>query len=214
MIRQMGEKAIWNENQFLVAICLLRIEYAICKKDEVWDLFVNSLMSCINRLNTSGYKQQAKDLSSSAIAIGYREHKEEYAYVIGSANYTDGSNYVMALYYMLIAMAYLDKKGGAVTHRLAIDIIWELLKIIRGTRKYNQEYVDMLVHTFDDLHATDFETLSIHQTALATKLYVEEKNVIEDTLDFFRTYDKQLEEYEENVALPLFTYLKSMHEAF
>lgn len=214
LIRQMGATTIWNESQFNVAICLLRMEYAICKKDNVWDLFVNSLMSFINRLNTSNYKQQAKDISSSAIAIGYREHKEEHAYVIGCGNYTDGANYVMALYYMLIAMAYLDKKGGTVTHRLAIDIIWELLKIIRETRKYNHEDVDLLVHTFDDLHATDFETMSIHHTAMSTKLYVGDKSVIEDALDFFETYDKQLKEYEENMALPLFTFLKGMHEFF
>jgi hypothetical protein len=214
VIRSNGATTTWTKGMFAVAICLLRIEYAVCKKDGVWDLFVNSMMSCINRLNTSDYKQQAKDLTCSALKIGYREHIEEHAYVIGSANYTDSGNYVMALFYMQIAMAYLDKKGGMVPHRLAIDIIWDLLKIIRETRSYKQESLDMLLETFDNLKATDFETISVHLTALDAKLFVEDKTVVNDTLRFINTYDRQLKAYEENVALPLYSFFMTMHEVF
>lgn len=214
LIRDMGATSTWNEEQFLTVLCLLRIEYAICKKDNVMDLFVNSLMSFLNRLNTSNYKQQAKDAASSALAMGYQEHIEEQTFVIGCANYTDSGNYVMALFYMLIAMAYLDRKGGKVAHRLSIDIIREILKIIRGTRKYKQENVDMLLEVFDNLHATDFESISIHQTALTAKLYIEDETVIADTLRYLKTYEKQHKEYEVNLALPLYTYFMSLHEVF
>ena len=214
LIRDMGATSTWNEEQFLTVLCMLRIEYAICKQDNVMDLFVNSLMSYINRLNTSNYKQQAKDVASSALAMGYQEHIEEQTFVIGCANYTDGGNYVMALFYILIAMAYLDRKGGMVAHRLSIDIIWVILKIIRGIRQFKQDDVDMLMEVFDNLHATDFESISIHQTALTAKLYVEDETVITDTLRFLKTYEKQHKEYEENLALPLYTYFMSLHEVF
>jgi len=214
LIRDMGAITTWNGDRFLTVLCLLRIEYAICKKDKVMDLFVNSLMSYVNRLNTSNYKQQAKDIASSALSIGYNEHIEEQTFVIGCANYIDDGNYVMALFYILISMAYLDRRGGEVPHRLSIDIIWEILKTIRGTRRYKQDDVDTLLEVLDNLQATDFETISIHQTALTTKLYVEDETVIKDTLRFLKTFEKQLKDFEENTALPLYTYLMSMHEVF
>ena len=212
MISYMANKTNWDKNSSRLALSLLSIEYAICKHDEVMDLFFSSVMNVTIRLNSSMYKQQANDLANTIVLIGYREHLEEYSYVVSSFSYIDASDPLQALLCLVMAFAYLDKKYEAIPKRFIFFLIWILLKILREINRVKEEEMNILLKISDSVSRNGIERLSVHITALSAKVFIGDESVINETISYLKENETTVKSNMKSVSLPLFTLFKSMHE--
>lgn len=213
-IAKLAIKNVWKEDDVKMAMTYLTVEQAICKYDDVMEFFFNSVMSVIGRLNTSMFQQDAKDLSETALVIGYQEKMIEHAYVASSATYISSANLLPALLYMEIAFAYLNMKRGIISHRLSFDIIWEAMKILRESKLAQQGDVDGLLRLYDKIDNDAFERLSIYNTAITAKIFIGDESAIEDTIRFFRDNEADIIQSIKRTAFPLYMLLKGLQDVF
>ena len=203
----------WDKDAIKMAMSLLSIEYAICEQDGVMDLFFNSTMSVISRLNSSMHKQQARDLVETTLVIGYREHLEEYSYVVASSSYIDSSSPLEALLYLEIAFTYLERYK-VIPKRIIFDIIWTILKVLREVNRYDEKEMNCLLAISDSIGCNAFERMSVYFTALTAKVFAHDEASISETISFLKENEADILSFRKRVALPLYTLFKSIHEVF
>lgn len=203
----------WDKDTIKVAMSLLSVEYAICEKDGVMDLFFNSTMSVISRLNSSMHKQQARDLAETTLVIGYREHLEEYPYVVASSSYIDSSSPLGALLYLEIAFTYLERYK-VIPKRIIFDIIWTILKVLREVNRYDEKEMNCLLAISDSIGCNAFEKMSVYYTVLTAKVFTHDETSISETIRFLKENETDILSFKKRVALPLYTLFKSIHEVF
>lgn len=214
MISILAVKTNWQEDSVKAAMSILAIEYTICIQDGVMDLFFNSAMSVISRLNSSMLRQQARDLAATILIIGHREHLEEYSYVTASSAYIDASNPLEALLYQTIALAYIERKYKVIPKRLAFDIIWNVLKTLREINRINGEEIAYLLTFCDSIECNAFERLSVYFTALSARAFAGDETAVGDIISYLKTNDAEIRSFKKRVSLPLFTLFKSIHEVY
>lgn len=212
LISCMSNKTNWNKDTIGAALSSLAIEYAICRKDEVMDIFFNSAMCVISCLNSSMYKQQARDLADTILLIGYREHLEEYSYVASSSAYIDEPSPLQALLCLEIAFAYVDKRYDAVPQRILLNIIWIFLKILREIRRVDDKEMKYLLSISDSISNDALERMSVHLTALSAKVLIGDESVINETISYLKENDAKIKSNMDSLSLPLFTLFKCIHE--
>lgn len=212
IISYMANKTNWNKDTIGTALSLLAIEYSICRKDEVMDIFFNSAMCVINCLNSSMYKQQARDLANTILLIGYREHLEEYSYVVSSSAYIDEPSPLQALLCLEIAFAYVDKRYDTIPKRIIFNIIWILLKILREIRRVDDKEMKYLLAISDSISNDALERMSVQFTALSAKVFVGDVSVINETISYLRDNEERIKSNMDSLSLPLFTLFKCLHE--
>lgn len=212
MISYMANKTNWNKDTIGMALSLLAIEYSICRKDEVMDIFFNSVMCVISCLNSSMYKQQAMDLANTILLIGYREHLEEYSYVVSSSAYIDEPSPLQALLCLETTFAYVDKRSDVIPNRMLLIIIWILLKIFREIRRVDHEEMRYLLSISDSISDDTHERMSVHFTALSAKVFAGDESVINETISYLRDNEEWIKSNMDSLSLPLFTLFKCIHE--
>lgn len=213
LISRMAIQTNWNKDTIKIAMSLLSVEYAICEKDGVMDLFFNSAMSVIGRLNSSMHKQHARDLAETVLVIGYREHLEEYSYVVASSSCIDASNPLEALLYMEIAYTFLERYK-VIPKRLISNIVWIILKVLREVNRIDEEEMNYLLAVSDSIEGNAYEKLSVHYTVLSAKVFAKDESVIDETVNYLKENEADVVLYIKHAALPLFTLFKCIHKVF
>ena len=214
MISTFAVKTNWQEDSVKSVMTILAVEYTICFQDGVMDLFFNSAMSVISRLNSSMFRQQARDLTETVLVIGHREHLEEYAYITASSAYIDASNPLEALLYLTIALAYIERKYRVIPKRMGYDIIWIVLKILRETKRIKGDEIEYLLTFCDSIGCNAYERLSVYYTALCARAFEGDESAVGDIITYLKANDDDIRSFIKRAALPLFTLFKSIHELY
>lgn len=82
-IQSQGVKSQWTDETFKNFVFLCNILYPICKKDNAMGLMFHSYNNILDRLNTSGFSQYARDLMEGLLIVGYNEGLEAEAFFFG-----------------------------------------------------------------------------------------------------------------------------------
>lgn len=170
MVQHLGLKTKWNEDDIMNHSLMQMIMYSICKKDGVMDFFFNWNNNVSDRLNTSSQYQLARNFAESLLMIGHQEGMIAEAYYDASRAYTGGKHVLAGVLYMNLALLDL-KMRNSVRQEMAFDIIWQMLKIMREAKYYDQAQIDELLQMYDGLGMDDYKTLSIYHTAFGVSMF-------------------------------------------
>lgn len=115
-----GVKSEWSNDIFQNAIMFCNLLYPICKKDDVMDLLFHSYNNIIDRLNTSGYSQHARDMAEGVLVVGYNEGMIADAYFSACRAYTGAHNIIAGLLFYYISLLEINRTGKEIWHRCKI----------------------------------------------------------------------------------------------
>ncbi len=159
----------WDESIISSQTMLVKVMYSICKEDDVMELFFFWYYSILDRLNTSCQHQLSRDFAENLIVIGHQERMIAEAYYGASRAYTGASNGLAGLLYLNIALLDLDKRK-MVCQRLAYEILWQMLKIIRVVKFNDSRVVTKLSACYESLGMDEYNDLSFYHTMFSAIL--------------------------------------------
>ena len=211
-IQSQGVKTQWSEDIVMNSIFFCNILYPICKKDGVMGLLYHSYNNILDRLNTTGHSQQARDLAEGLLIIGYNEGLEAESYFSACRAYTGANNVIAGLLFYYISLYVVNKKGGKINERFAYDLYWQYLKICRSFGIFPKHEIAMVVGRFKELDTTDYDRMSFYHTLFYTRLVAVEgiESLVSDVTEFL---DKNREDFFGNLnhcAMPWIVLIISM----
>lgn len=214
MIQGYGVKSQWNEDEFQNAIMFCNILYPICKKDNVMELLFHAYGNILDRLNTSGYSQNARDLAEGVLIIGYNEGLQAEAYFSACRAYTGANNVVAGLWFYYISLLELNRSGKIVSSRFAFDIYWQYLKICRTFGIYPANDIATVTRQFEKLPSHQYDRMSFYHTMFAARLMAQKdlEKLVGDVTTFL---DQNREPFFRNLehgSMPWITLILSMQE--
>jgi len=214
VIQGYGVKSQWNEDEFQNAVFFCNILYPLCKKDNVMELLFHAYGNVLDRLNTSGYSQHARDLAEGLLIIGYNEGLLAEAYFSACRAYTGAHNVVAGLWFYYITLLEINKKGKSVSSRFAFDIYWQYLKICRTFGIYPSGDIDAVTKQFEKLPQNQYDRMSFYHTMFTARLMAREdtEKLVDDVTSFL---DENREPYFRNLdhgSMPWITLILSMQE--
>lgn len=208
-----GVKSQWGNDIFQNAFMFCNLLYPICKKDDVMDLLFHSYNNIIDRLNTSGHSQHARDLAEGVLVVGYNEGMIADAYFSACRAYTGAHNIIAGLLFYYISLLELNRTGREINERFACDIYWQYLKICRLQGIYPQEEVELVEKRFKELDLSDYDRMSFYHTLFTTKLFAGKKYGLDREVTEF--LDKNREAFYKGLnhgAMPWISLLASMQD--
>lgn len=165
-VEDFGLLTNWDDKVINSQTILVSVMYSICKKDGILVLFFDWYYNILDRLNTSGQYQLARDFAENLLIIGHKEGMIAESYFGASRTYTGSNNVLAGLLYLNIALHELNN-SKAICQRLAYDIIWQMLKILRGVGFDDQALVDKLLGYYDGLGMDEYKNLAVYHTAFS-----------------------------------------------
>lgn len=208
-----GVKSQWENDIFQSAFMFCNLLYPICKKDNVMDLLFHSYNNIIDRLNTSGYSQHARDVAEGVLVVGYNEGMMADAYFSACRAYTGAHNIIAGLLFYYISLLELNQTGREINERFAYDIYWQYLKICRLLGLYPQEEIDLVEKRFKELDSSDYDRMSFYHTLFTTKLFAGKMHGLDREVTEF--LDKNREAFYKVLnhgAMPWISLLVSMQD--
>lgn len=213
-IQSYGVKAQWDEDEFQNAVLFCNILYPICKKDNMMGLLFHAYRNIIDRLNTSGYSQHARDLAEGILIVGYNEGMEAEAFFAACRAYTGANNAIAGLLFFFVSLLVINRNGERISSRFAFDLYWQYLKICRTTGIYPKTDVAMVTKKFELTHPKSYDRLSYYHTLFSTRLMANEDT--ETLADDITTFlDQNREVYFHNLehgSMPWITLILSLQE--
>lgn len=213
-IQSQGVKTQWSEDIVMNSIFFCNILYPICKKDGVMGLLYHSYNNILDRLNTTGNSQQARDLAEGLLIIGYNEGLEAESYFSACRAYTGANNVIAGLLFYYISLYVVNKKGGKINERFAYDLYWQYLKICKLFGIFPKHDIATVVERFKELDTTGYDKMSFYHTLFCTRLAAGEglDSLVNDVTEFL---DKNREDFFCDLnhgAIPWITFIVSMKE--
>ena len=213
-VQHYGLKTTWNktiiENQIVLCIIL----YSICKKDDVMDLLFTFYYNVLDRLNYSGEHQLARDYAENLLIIGYNENLLAESYFGACRAYTLANNPIAGLLYMNISLTNLRQRENAIPKRLVFEILWQMLKIMRGLKLSSETDITFISKEFEKLGCTDYEKLSFYHSVYTVSFYSQEKKLPNKIIDFLNENQEIFFKNIEHSAMPWFSLFKTLHSLF
>lgn len=213
-IQSQGVKTQWSEDIVMNSIFFCNILYPICKKDGVMGLLYHSYNNILDRLNTTGNSQQARDLAEGLLIIGYNEGLEAESYFSACRAYTGANNVIAGLLFYYISLYVVNKKGGKINERFAYDLYWQYLKICKLFGIFPKHDITTVVERFKELDTTGYDKMSFYHTLFCTRLAAGEglDSLVNDVTEFL---DQNREDFFRDLnhgAMPWITFIVSMKE--
>jgi len=213
-IQSYGIKAQWNEDEFQNAVFFCNILYPVCKKDNMMGLLFHAYGNIIDRLNTSGYCQHARDLAEGLLIVGYNEGMEEDAYFAACRAYTGANNVIAGLLFYYISLLEINRKGKEVSSRFAFDLFWQYLKICRIYGIYPKKDITKVTEMFERTNPNHYDKLSYYHTLFSVRLMAnEDTETLADEVAAF--LDQNREAFFHNLehgSMPWITLILSLQE--
>lgn len=191
-----GLKTEWSKDAIESHLLFFHCIYPICVKDDVMDLFYNCYYNFLDRLATSGNMQAARDCAENLLMIGYDQNMIAEAYYGASRAYTAVNNHIAGLFYFNFSLYWLEKQGRNIPQRLAFEILWQYLKIMRTSTHTNLKSIDEILNYVSKLNCASYDKLSIHHTALSIRLNSNDSSFLSRTIDFL---DSNREDFFANI---------------
>ena len=213
-IQSYGVKAQWNEDEFQNAVFFCNILYPVCKKDNMLGLLFHAYGNIIDRLNTSGYCQHARDLAEGLLIVGYNEGMEAEAYFAACRAYTGANNVIAGLLFYYISLLEINRKGKEVSSRFAFDLFWQYLKISRTYGIYPKKEIAKVTELFERKNPNSYDKLSYYHTLFSVRLMANEdtETLADDVAAFL---DQNREAFFRNLehgSMPWITLILSLQE--
>lgn len=213
-VQHYGLKTSWNKTMIENHTVLCSILYSICKKDDVMDLFFSFYYNILDRLNLTGEHQLARDFAENLLIIGYNENLLAESYFGACRTYTLANNPIAGLLYMNITLTNLRQRKNAIPKRLAFEILWQMLKIMRGLKLPSETNVTFLSEEFEKLGCTDYDKLSFYHTAFTIRIYSQKEKIVNKILDFLNENREIFFKNIEHSAMPWFSLFNTLHSLF
>lgn len=213
-IQSQGVKTQWSEDVVLNSMFFCNILYPICKKDGMMELLYHSYNNILDRLNSTGHSQQARDLVEGLFIIGYNEGLEAESYFSACRAYTGANNVIAGLLFYYISLYVVNKKGGKIHERFAYDLYWQYLKICRSFSIFPKHDIAMVVERFKGLDTTGYDKMSFYHTLFYLRLVAGEgiDRLVNDVTEFL---DQNREDFFRDLnhgAMPWIALIVSMQE--
>lgn len=212
-IQEQGVKSQWTNDIFQNSLFFCNILYPICKKDGVLPLVFHAYGNIIDRLNTSGNSQDARDVAEGVLVLGYNEKCEAEAYFCASRAYTGANNVIAGLLFYVIALNIVIDRGK-INEKFAFDFFWQYLKICRTYGIYPQNDIEKVIRCFDSVITNQIDKLSFYHTLFSVRLMAKEgyDSLVSDIEDFLALNREAYYRNLEHGSMPWITLLVSMQE--
>ena len=206
-----GTKSQWTNDTFQNCFLFCNILYPICKKDGMITLVFHVYGSVIDRLNTSGLNQDARDVAEGVLIIGYNEARLAEAYFCASRAYTGANNVIAGLFFYYISLILIEKEGG-IDEKFAFDVFWQYLKICRACGIYPQEDIERVASHFDAVISNQQDRMSFYHTLFSVRLMAKAgyDSLVGDVEDFLAQNREAFFKNLEHGSMPWITLLGSM----
>lgn len=213
-IHNQGIKTQWTKDEIYNSILYCNILYPLCKKDGVMSLLFNIYDNVLDRLNSSGYHQDARDLAEGILIIGYNEGFEAEAFFSLCRAYTAANNSIAGILFYYFCLSSLNHKGRIVNKRFAYDLYWQYIKLCRAHGIYPDEDISFIVEQFEELNCGVYERLSFYHTLFSTRVMSKNghKNLVNDITDFLNQNREAFFKNIEHGAMPWISLLVSIQE--
>lgn len=137
-------------------------------------LLFHAYGNIIDRLNTSGYCQYARDLAEGLLIVGYNEGMEAEAFFAASRAYTGANNVIAGLLFYYTCLLEINRKGKEVSSRFAFDLYWQYLKICRIYGIYPKKDIVKVTELFEKTNPNPYDKLSYYHTLFTVRLMANE----------------------------------------
>ena len=212
-IQAEGLKSQWTNDIIQNTIFLCSVLYSICKKDGVMPLLFHVYMSIIDRLNTSGNNQDARDVAEGILTIGYNEGFLPEAYLCACRAYTGANNGIAGLLFYYVSLSQANDRG-AIDEKFTFDVLWQYLKICRVFGLFPKSDIEIVTKCFDNAIKNDRDRLSFYHTLFSLRLIANEGygSLVSDVEDFLALNREAFYRNLEYGSMPWITLLVSMQE--
>ena len=211
-ISRYGLHTSWDKNTIDFVTILMFMMYAFCKQENTLDLLFNGYYNIIDRFNTSGKHQLARDFAENLIKISYREDMRADGYYAASRAYTGCHHGVAGLLYLNIALSYLKENTAPIPQRLAFEMVWQMVKLMRETMKVSKKELTLLESIIRKLHVRAYDELSFFHTVLSLRLMIGDETVVQDTASYLDSRREDVFSNLEHSAIPWSTLINGMHK--
>ena len=208
-----GTKSQWTNDIFQDCFLFCNILYPICKKDGMITFLFHVYSSIIDRLNTSGFNQDARDVAEGVLIIGYNEACLAEAYFCASRAYTGANNVIAGLFFYYICLILIEKRGG-IDEKFAFDVFWQYLKICRTCGIYPQEDIEKVASHFDAVIGNQQDKMSFYHTLFSVRLMAKAgyDSLVGDVEDFLAQNREAFFKNLEHGSMPWITLIGSMND--
>lgn len=206
-----GVQTEWSKNIIENHLFYFNILYPICVKDDVMDLYFDLYYNFLDRLSTSGHYQEMRDCAENLLMIGHDRGMLPESYFGACRAYTVAHNVIGGLFFINFALYCLERSTMRIPQRLAFDLLWQYLKIMRESRYANLTSIDEIITMFDALGCNEYDVLSINHTALSIRLMSGDKTFKDRAIDFL---NKNREAFFSNLshsAMPWLILIRTYH---
>ena len=212
-IQAQGVKSQWTNDIFQNSFLFCNILYPICKKDGMLPLLFHAYGNIIDRLNTSGNSQDARDVAEGVLILGYNEKCEAEAYLCASRAYTGANNVIAGLFFYVIALNLVIDRGK-INEKFAFDFFWQYLKICRTYGFYPQNDIEKVTRCFNSVITNQIDKLSFYHTLFTVRLMAKEgyESLVSDIEDFLSLNREAYYRNLEHGSMPWITLLVSIQE--
>ena len=212
-IQEYGKKTQWTNETCQDALLFCYVLYPIYKRDGVLSLLFHTYNNILDRLNTSGNSQPARDIAEGLLVIGYNERMVAEGYFSACRAYTGANNVIAGLLFYYICLYSISTSRRNVNERFAFDLCWQYIKLCRLGRIYPSDDINRVEAVVKQLQCEDYERVSFYHTLFTTQLMAKESNtLVEDVLQFLdmnrEAYFKQL----DHGAMPWLSLFFGMEE--
>lgn len=213
-IDRYGLQTSWDKNTIDFATILMVMMYSCCKHENTLDLLFNDYYNIIDRFNSSGKPQLARDFAENLIKIGYRENLCAEAYYGASRAYTGCHHAVAGLLYFNISLSYLKETTTPIPQRLAFEMVWQMVKLMRETRLMLKKELDDLEKMIGNLHVRAYDEISFFHTSFTLRMVTGDKTVIQDVTVFLDSKREDIFGDLDHSSVPWFTLISGMRKSF
>lgn len=212
-IQMQGVKSQWTNDVFQNSFMFCNFLYPICKKDGMIPLVFHAYGNIIDRLNTSGSSQDARDIAEGILILGYEEKCEAEAYFCASKAYTGANNVIGGLLFYVISLNLIVERGQ-INEKLAFEVFWQYLKICRTYGIYPQKDIEKVTRCFDKNISSAIDKLSFYHTLFTARLMAREgyDSLVNDIEDFLSLNRENFYRNLEHGSMPWITLLVSIQE--
>ena len=208
-----GVKSQWTKDIFLNSFFYCNMLYPICKKDGVLPLLFHTYGNIIDRLNTSGNSQDARDMAEGILVLGYNEKCEAEAYFCASRAYTGANNVIAGLLFYVICLTLVIDRGS-INEKFAFDIYWQYLKICRTYGIFPKDDIKKITRFLDRDITSVLDRLSFYHTLFSVRLMAnaDTDSLVGDIEDFLSLNREAYYRNLEHGSMPWITLLASMQD--
>lgn len=210
-VQMLGLKAVWDKTIINAQTMFVSIMYSICKEEQLMELFFDWYYNILDRLNTSSQYQLARDFAENLLMIGHQEQMIAEAYLGASKSYTGANNMLAGLLYLNMVLYDLSNRK-VVCQRMAYDVIWQLLKIIRGVGFNDKSVIDRLLVLYEGLGMDEYKDLSVYHTAYSSVASADVEGTAKRIEEFLGDKRDVVYKNMEHSSAPWYTLIKTVRK--